>query len=52
MTASPPPPVLLGDRLEHWVDVTPDNDAFAYGERTWTWSELRDVLSDLDRQVV
>jgi acyl-CoA synthetase (AMP-forming)/AMP-acid ligase II len=33
---------LLPDRLEYWATTTPDREALAYGDRRWTWSELRD----------
>jgi acyl-CoA synthetase (AMP-forming)/AMP-acid ligase II len=33
---------LLSDHLEYWATTTPDREALAYGDRQWTWAELRD----------
>ncbi|MBW9214984.1 long-chain-fatty-acid--CoA ligase [Mumia sp. zg.B53] len=40
MTASPPPPTFLDDRVAYWAETTPDADCMAYGERSWTFAEF------------
>lgn len=47
MTDQPPQPRFLDDRLTHWADVKPDEEAIAYLGRTWTWREWNDRVRRL-----
>lgn len=47
MTDQPPQPRFLDDRLTHWADVKPDEEACAYLGRTWTWREWNDRVRRL-----
>jgi acyl-CoA synthetase (AMP-forming)/AMP-acid ligase II len=42
-----PDPVFLEDRLAHWARATPDNEAFSYLGRTWTWAQWEDRVRRL-----
>ncbi|KAA1425261.1 long-chain-fatty-acid--CoA ligase [Mumia zhuanghuii] len=42
MTAAPPTPTFLDDRLSYWAEVTPDAECMDYGERAWTYAEFDD----------
>jgi acyl-CoA synthetase (AMP-forming)/AMP-acid ligase II len=43
----PPEPQFLDDRLSYWAQTTPDNEAFTYLGRTWTWAQWNDRVRRL-----
>ena len=45
MTA--PQPRFLDDRLTHWAQTKPDEEAFVYLDRTWTWAQWNDRVRRL-----
>jgi acyl-CoA synthetase (AMP-forming)/AMP-acid ligase II len=42
-----PDPRFLDERTAHWAETKPDEEAFIYFERTWTWSEWNDRVRRL-----
>jgi acyl-CoA synthetase (AMP-forming)/AMP-acid ligase II len=44
MSAAPPPPRLLTDRVDYWAAIKPDAEAIRYGPRSWTWSQWQDRI--------
>ena len=47
MSALPPDPIYLDDRLSHWAATTPDAEAVSYLGRSWTWAEWDDRVRRL-----
>lgn len=47
MTAQPPPPRFLDDRVTHWAATRPDDEALSYLGRTWTWAQWHDRIRRL-----
>ena len=47
MTDRLPQPHLLDDRLTHWTNTKPADEAFTYLSRTWTWREWNDRVRRL-----
>ncbi|MGH3434062.1 MAG: long-chain-fatty-acid--CoA ligase [Thermocrispum sp.] len=37
--AAPPKAEFVADRLAHWAETCPDTEAWAYGQRAWTYRE-------------
>ncbi|HEY3753604.1 MAG TPA: AMP-binding protein, partial [Pseudonocardiaceae bacterium] len=35
-------PQDVANLVEYWTQVSPDREAFRYGEQSWTWSEFAD----------
>jgi acyl-CoA synthetase (AMP-forming)/AMP-acid ligase II len=42
-----PDPQFLDERLAHWAQTTPDEEAMTYLGRTWTWSQWNDRVRRL-----
>ncbi len=42
-----PEPRFLDERTAHWAETKPDDEAFIYFDRTWTWSEWNDRVRRL-----
>ncbi len=42
-----PEPRFLDDRLSHWAQAKPDETAFTYLDRTWTWAQWNDRVRRL-----
>ncbi|MGA5461701.1 long-chain-fatty-acid--CoA ligase [Mycobacterium sp. NPDC050041] len=42
-----PPPRFLDDRPAHWAEVKPDEEAFVYLDRSWTWEQWNDRIRRL-----
>src|SRR6478609_10957927 len=42
-----PEPRFLDERTAHWAEAKPDEEAFTYLDRTWTWSEWNDRVRRL-----
>jgi acyl-CoA synthetase (AMP-forming)/AMP-acid ligase II len=42
-----PDPRFLDERTAHWADVKPDEEAFTYLDRIWTWSQWNDRVRRL-----
>ena len=42
MTATPPEPRFVDDRLSWWADHTPDAEAMRYLDRSWSWAAWDD----------
>ena len=40
-------PRFLDERTAHWAETKPDDEAFIYFDRTWTWSEWNDRVRRL-----
>jgi acyl-CoA synthetase (AMP-forming)/AMP-acid ligase II len=40
-------PRFLDERLAHWADVKPDEEAMTYLDRSWTWAEWNDRVRRL-----
>src|SRR6185312_10464243 len=40
-------PRFLDERTAHWAETKPDDEAFIYLDRTWTWAELNDRVRRL-----
>ncbi len=40
-------PIFLDDRLAHWAQTSPDDEAFTYLGRTWTWSQWEERVRRL-----
>jgi len=47
MTALPPDPIFLDDRLSHWAATTPAAEAVTYLGRSWSWAEWDDRVRRL-----
>jgi acyl-CoA synthetase (AMP-forming)/AMP-acid ligase II len=45
--AQPARPQYLDDRLVHWAQTTPDDEALTYLDRTWTWAQWHDRVRRL-----
>lgn len=39
-----PEPQFLDERVAHWAQVKPDDEAITYLSRTWTWSQVYDRI--------
>jgi acyl-CoA synthetase (AMP-forming)/AMP-acid ligase II len=42
-----PEPRFLDERTAHWAEAKPDDEAFTYLDRTWTWSQWNDRVRRL-----
>jgi acyl-CoA synthetase (AMP-forming)/AMP-acid ligase II len=42
-----PDPRFLDERTAHWAQTKPDDEAFTYFDRTWTWSQWNDRVRRL-----
>ena len=40
-------PRFLDDRTAHWAETKPDDEAFIYFDRTWTWAQWNDRVRRL-----
>ena len=40
-------PRFLDDRLAHWAETKPDEEAVTYLDRTWTWAQWNDRVRRL-----
>ena len=40
-------PRFLDERLAHWAETKPDDEAFTYLDRTWTWAQWNDRVRRL-----
>ena len=40
-------PRFLDDRIAHWAETTPDDEAITYFERSWTWAQWNDRVRRL-----
>ena len=40
-------PRFLDERLAHWAETKPDEEAVTYLGRTWTWAEWNDRVRRL-----
>ena len=40
-------PRFLDERLAHWAETKPDDEAFTYLDRTWTWAQWDDRVRRL-----
>ena len=40
-------PRFLDERTAHWAEAKPDDEAFVYFDRTWTWSQWNDRVRRL-----
>ena len=40
-------PRFLDERTAHWAEAKPDDEAFTYLDRTWTWSQWNDRVRRL-----
>lgn len=38
----PPEPTYVDDRLNHWAEARPDQEAMRHLGRTWTWAQLHE----------
>ena len=47
MTERPPKPRFLDERLAHWAETKPDEEAIVYLDRTWTWGQVNDRVRRL-----
>ncbi|HET6153996.1 MAG TPA: long-chain-fatty-acid--CoA ligase [Marmoricola sp.] len=47
MSDAPPTAAFVDDRLTYWAGATPDSEAIAYLDRTWTWREWDDRIRRL-----
>ena len=42
-----PEPQFLDERVAHWAQIKPDDEAVTYLSRTWTWSQFDDRIRRL-----
>ncbi len=47
MSTPAPAPRFLDDRLTHWAQTKPDDDAMTYLGRTWSWAQWHDRIRRL-----
>ena len=40
-------PRFLDERLAHWAETKPDDEAMTYLDRTWTWAQWNDRVRRL-----
>ena len=42
-----PDPRFLDERVAHWAELKPDEEAITYLDRSWTWSQWNDRVRRL-----
>jgi acyl-CoA synthetase (AMP-forming)/AMP-acid ligase II len=42
-----PEPQFLDERVAHWAETKPDDEAITYFDRTWTWAQWNDRIRRL-----
>ena len=42
-----PTPQFLDERVAHWAQTKPDDEAITFKDRTWTWSQWYDRIRHL-----